>query len=249
MPIDPIDILCILLVVAGLIFFFGASVGLLRFPDFYARMHAAGKGDTLSTLLIMAGAGLYELHHFGAEDSSTLGAILIVAKIIAIGIFIMVTSPTSTHALMQAGYDDGIEPSGQSGELRMEIPELGRSLAVSAAAPAETERPTAKKSPPRKKAAAAKKKAAAAKRATVKKVGKKVSAKKVAKKVAATDSAVAKKKKKVAAKKVVKKAAAADPSGAKKKSAAKKKATKKAAPRPKKKAAPTKKTPRREGGD
>ena len=116
MPIDPIDILCILLVISGLVFFLRASVGLLRFPDFYARMHAAGKGDTLSTLLIMAGAGLYELQHFGAEDSSTPSAVLVVAKIIAIGIFIMVTSPTSTHALMQAGYDDGIEPDGHAGE-------------------------------------------------------------------------------------------------------------------------------------
>jgi multisubunit Na+/H+ antiporter MnhG subunit len=31
-------------------------------------------------------------------------------KIMAIAVFIMVTSPTSTHALMQAGYDDGIKP-------------------------------------------------------------------------------------------------------------------------------------------
>ena len=45
----------ILLVASGLIFFFATTVGLLRFPDFYSRMHAAGKGDTLSSLLMLAG--------------------------------------------------------------------------------------------------------------------------------------------------------------------------------------------------
>ena len=37
----------------GLLFFLGAAVGLFRFPDFYTRIHAAGKGDTLSSLLIL----------------------------------------------------------------------------------------------------------------------------------------------------------------------------------------------------
>ena len=38
-------------VISGLIFFFGSAVGVVRFPDFYTRMQAAGKGDTLSTIL------------------------------------------------------------------------------------------------------------------------------------------------------------------------------------------------------
>ena len=52
---DILNALSIILIFSGLIFFMGASVGLLRFPDFYTRMHAAGKGDTLSTILITAG--------------------------------------------------------------------------------------------------------------------------------------------------------------------------------------------------
>jgi len=124
MPIDLLDILSILLVLSGLVFFLGASVGLLRFPDFYTRMHAAGKGDTLSTLLIMAGAGIYELHRFDLDDGGALGIILVVVKILAIGVFIMLTSPTSTHALMQAGYDDQLERAGESSEVRIELPAL-----------------------------------------------------------------------------------------------------------------------------
>ena len=37
--------------ILGLVFFLGTAVGMVRFPDFYTRMHAAGKGDTLSTML------------------------------------------------------------------------------------------------------------------------------------------------------------------------------------------------------
>ena len=50
-------------VLLGLLFFFGTSLGLLRFPDFYTRMHAAGKGDTLSSILILFGIVAYTLSH------------------------------------------------------------------------------------------------------------------------------------------------------------------------------------------
>ncbi len=102
-----INILSILLMAAGLFFFLGAVVGIVRFPDFYTRMHAAGKGDTLSTMLITGAMALQVLHHF---DWSHWTDLFVVVKIMAIGVLIMLTSPTSTHALMQAGYDDGIEP-------------------------------------------------------------------------------------------------------------------------------------------
>ena len=88
----------------GLLFFLGSAVGLYRFPDFYTRMHAAGKGDTLSSLLILAGFALITLEGFSATDW------LLVVKVLAIVLFIMLTSPTSTHALMRAGFEDGVEP-------------------------------------------------------------------------------------------------------------------------------------------
>ena len=111
-----VSAISILLVVTGLVFFLGAAVGILRFPDFYTRMHAAGKGDTLSTLLILTGLGIYQFH-----GSAGLAELLVFAKILAICAFIMLTSPTSTHALMEAGYEDGVEPLlGKGGENPME---------------------------------------------------------------------------------------------------------------------------------
>lgn len=99
-----LDLVSIVLVVLGLLFFIGSAVGLVRFPDFYTRLHAAGKGDTLSTFLLLSGIAVHMLQHV------SLVTVLVAIKILAIGIFIMLTSPTSTHALMNAGYEDGVKP-------------------------------------------------------------------------------------------------------------------------------------------
>ena len=48
------DVLGYILISTGLVFFLGTTIGLLRFPDFYTRMHAAGKGDTLSTVMTVS---------------------------------------------------------------------------------------------------------------------------------------------------------------------------------------------------
>ena len=112
-----LNIFSIILILSGLVFFLGASIGILRFPDFYTRMHAAGKGDTLSTILIMSGMAIQVIGDF--EGSSVLVAI----KILAIAVLIMLTSPTSTHLLMKAGYDDGIIPVSK--DKKTKINDLG----------------------------------------------------------------------------------------------------------------------------
>lgn len=99
-----IDTLTVLLIVTGLFFFLTTTVGLLRFPDFYTRMHAAGKGDTLSSLLVLLGLALYNLHHVSA------GNVLSTVKIIFILLFIFLASPTATHAIIDAGYESEVKP-------------------------------------------------------------------------------------------------------------------------------------------
>ena len=105
-----INVISLLLIVTGLVFFLGAAVGLVRFPDFYTRMHAAGKGDTLSSLLVVMGFAVYQLHEI------SLLSVIIAIKLLGICVFIMITSPTSTHALMDAGYEDGVEPTVKRGK-------------------------------------------------------------------------------------------------------------------------------------
>ena len=98
------NILIILLLVAGVFLFFATTIGLLRFPDFYSRMHAAGKGDTLSSLLMLLGLVLYEFHELN------LATVLVGGKILLITVFIFMASPTATHAITDAGFESGARP-------------------------------------------------------------------------------------------------------------------------------------------
>ncbi len=79
-----------LLVCLGVFFLLAGAVGLIRFPDFYTRMHAAGKCDTLGSLLVLTGLALHE------------GFDLASVKLIIVAVFIFVTSPTATHAIARA---------------------------------------------------------------------------------------------------------------------------------------------------
>jgi len=98
------NILVIVLLVSGVFLFFATTIGLLRFPDFYSRMHAAGKGDTLSSLLMLLALTLYEFHELN------LATLLVGAKILLITVFIFMASPTATHAITDAGFESGVKP-------------------------------------------------------------------------------------------------------------------------------------------
>ena len=99
-----IDIIVIFLLILGLFFFFATTVGLIRFPDFYSRMHAAGKGDTLSSLLMLSGLAIYNL--FPISE----GSLIVAVKIMLISVFVFMASPTATHAIIDAGYESGVKP-------------------------------------------------------------------------------------------------------------------------------------------
>ena len=84
------NIACIVLLSLGVVFLLLGSIGILRFPDCYTRMHAAGKCDTLGSLLVVSGLAVY--HGVSLES----------AKILLVAVFIFLTSPTSTHAIARA---------------------------------------------------------------------------------------------------------------------------------------------------
>lgn len=74
------------------------GAGMLRMPDFYTRMHAASITDTGGMILMLAGLMLQA------------GLTLVTAKLFFVMIFLLMTSPTATHALARAALEDGIEP-------------------------------------------------------------------------------------------------------------------------------------------
>jgi multicomponent Na+:H+ antiporter subunit G len=95
---DVLHIAAIPFFLAGFFFFFAATVGLLRFPDFYCRLHATGKGDTLAVLLSLIGLSIYE------------GFSITSLKIIFIAVFMFLAQPTSTHAISRAAMRCGLKP-------------------------------------------------------------------------------------------------------------------------------------------
>jgi len=99
------DILVICLVCGGLFFFTTATIGFLRFPDFYSRMHATGKADTLGLVLCLLGFAIYNFSH-----EFCWPGLVVSMKIMLIGVFWFLGGPTATHALLRSAFDAKIMP-------------------------------------------------------------------------------------------------------------------------------------------
>lgn len=93
-----LEILSGLLVIIGIFLFASGTLGLIRLPDFYCRMHATGKCDTLGALLVLTGLAIYN------------GFNLVSLKIIFIVAFIFVANPTATHAIGRAALVNRVKP-------------------------------------------------------------------------------------------------------------------------------------------
>ncbi len=81
------EIISSFFILAGSAFMLIASIGLLRFPDFYIRMSAITKGATLGLGLILTGMGIY----FNQPD--------MLVKVAVIIAFSFVTSPVAAHVI------------------------------------------------------------------------------------------------------------------------------------------------------
>ena len=99
------NILVGFLLLIGLFFFTGGAVGILRMPDFYTRLHPAGKLDTMGQLMTMGAMALYVV---GLDLS--LASVLTGLKILLISVLVFITSPTATHAIVDAGVRAGMDP-------------------------------------------------------------------------------------------------------------------------------------------
>ena len=74
------------------------GVGILRFPDFYTRMHAVGVTETLATAMILIGLMLQN------PDG------LVILKLIIILLMTLFISPTASHALAKAAMKNNLKP-------------------------------------------------------------------------------------------------------------------------------------------
>ncbi len=92
------DILAWLFMIPGCIFLLIGGIGVLRLPDVFTRMHAAGITDTLGAGLITVGLMF------------VAGPNLVTGKLVLMLLFVFFASPTATHALAQAALSVGVEP-------------------------------------------------------------------------------------------------------------------------------------------
>ncbi len=97
-----IDMLSWILLLGGSFFLVVGAVGLVRLPDFFTRMHAAGVTDTGGAGLVLLGLMLQG------------GFSLVTVKLAFILLFILFTSPTACHALAKAALHAGHEPGPSS---------------------------------------------------------------------------------------------------------------------------------------
>ncbi|MCF8067854.1 MAG: monovalent cation/H(+) antiporter subunit G [Desulfobacterales bacterium] len=98
------SVIIIIFLATGLVFFAGGAIGIIRFPDFYSRLHPAGKLDTAGLFMTMIALALYTIYEFNVDNLITA------LKIILIVVFVFLTSPVATHAIVDAGVRAGLKP-------------------------------------------------------------------------------------------------------------------------------------------
>ncbi|QGZ95610.1 monovalent cation/H(+) antiporter subunit G [Terricaulis silvestris] len=86
-------------VLIGLVFMLGGTLGVLRFPDFYTRLHAARVSDAVGATILVLGLALC------AADGATMLRLLLLAALIA------ALGPTLSHLLANAAHAAGLAPT------------------------------------------------------------------------------------------------------------------------------------------
>lgn len=93
-----LELASMLLILAGAFFFFAGTVGLLRFPDVYMRLHALTKADTLGLGLVVCGLALQ------AESG------IAVIKLLVIWAMAAMASASIGHLVARTAMKEGVEP-------------------------------------------------------------------------------------------------------------------------------------------
>jgi multicomponent Na+:H+ antiporter subunit G len=94
----PIDLLSTVLLLGGAAFFFAGTIGMLRFPDVYSRLHALTKGDNV-------GLGLTVLGLAVRADSFA-----VVGKLVLIWMLVLLAGATASHLIARSSLRRGIKP-------------------------------------------------------------------------------------------------------------------------------------------
>ena len=83
-------IIAIALIVLGMVFMIASLIGIIKLPNFFARLHAQGVGDTVGAFLILAGMMVWS------------GLSLLSVKLLLVFVIILLTNPIGTNLMMIA---------------------------------------------------------------------------------------------------------------------------------------------------
>lgn len=86
------------LILLAMPFFLAGTMGLLRFPDVYTRLHALTKADNLGLGLVLAGA---------AVQASSWTTVL---KLLLIWLLVLLASATACHLIARSAFRKGVRP-------------------------------------------------------------------------------------------------------------------------------------------
>ena len=91
-----------LLIAGGLLFAFAGVVGLLRMPDTFCRMQSSTNISTLGILGVILGGIIYSACILGNGEMAV--------KLAVLGLFYLITTPISGHAIAKGAYWHGVRP-------------------------------------------------------------------------------------------------------------------------------------------
>lgn len=84
-----LDLFGISLIFIGIGFYAAGSIGLLRLPDIYSRLHALTKADNLGLGILCAGLALLN------------GGLLYAMKLLLVWLLVLAASATTSHMIAQ----------------------------------------------------------------------------------------------------------------------------------------------------
>ncbi len=91
-----------ILLIVGAFFALTGAYGLFKFPDFFTRVHAASVTDSIATILLFLGLIL-------RTDFD-----LVAVKLVFVLVFVLLTSPTASHALAKSARHGGVATLAES---------------------------------------------------------------------------------------------------------------------------------------
>lgn len=104
-----------LLIAFSVFFAFAGVIGMLRMPDTFCRMQSSTNISTFGVLGVILGGILYSIFRLGNGEMAV--------KLAVLGVFYLITTPISGHAIAKGAYWNGVRP-----EKKMTCDQLGEDL-------------------------------------------------------------------------------------------------------------------------